>query len=126
KNLQRYSSSKMVKCDICLVYSPNSECLGENCLFVNYGIALKVKNDAVFRAKFEKLNDILSIQSIELLMEIMYADSCSGYCFRRRCFWLEFGFEGQHCLWFEAQQFDWSQKGVEKHQKNFQKKERLA
>ncbi|KAL3351853.1 hypothetical protein AABB24_020104, partial [Solanum stoloniferum] len=71
KNLQRYSSSKMVKCDICLVYSPNSECLGENCLFVNYGIALKVKNDAVFRAKFEKLNDILSIQSIELLMEIM-------------------------------------------------------
>ncbi|KAH0705494.1 hypothetical protein KY290_010186 [Solanum tuberosum] len=61
----------MVKCDICLVYNPNSECLGENCLFVNYGIALKVKNDAVFRAKFEKLNDILSIQSIELLMEIM-------------------------------------------------------
>ncbi|KAG5573029.1 hypothetical protein H5410_062795 [Solanum commersonii] len=49
----------------------DSECLAESCLIVKYGIAHKVKNDAAFNAQFGELNDILSIQSIQLLMEIM-------------------------------------------------------
>ncbi|KAH0708708.1 hypothetical protein KY284_010135 [Solanum tuberosum] len=60
----------MAKCDFCSVYDPDSECLqAESCLFVKYGIALKVKNDAVFREKFEKLVRILPIQSILEMMQ---------------------------------------------------------